>query len=96
MIDDELTMPMKRMGMVTLFNGVDVLQSKHFIKLSCQTYIKKMSAKHLIEWMHDFKDMSIRPLPMPATESFMKKFNAAEGDPDERVQQSLQNEHKFA
>jgi hypothetical protein len=55
-----------------------------------------MSAKHLIEWMHDFKDMSVRPLPMPATESFMKSFNTAEADPDERMQQSLKNEYKFA
>jgi hypothetical protein len=27
LLDDELTMPMKRLGLITLFNGVDILQS---------------------------------------------------------------------
>ena len=51
LIDDGLTMPTKRMGLSTLFNGVDILQSRHYIKMSCRTYIEKMSAKHLQEWM---------------------------------------------
>jgi hypothetical protein len=27
LLDDELTMSMKRLGLITLFNGVDILQS---------------------------------------------------------------------
>jgi hypothetical protein len=51
LFDNELTMPMKRMGLITLFNGVDILQSRYYIKMSCETYSEKMSTKHLSEWM---------------------------------------------
>jgi hypothetical protein len=66
-LDDKLTMPMKRLGLITLFNGVDVIQSKHFVKISCQTYIEKISKRHLQNWMNDMKMYTYRPLPMPAT-----------------------------
>ena len=85
------------MGFVSLFNGVNVTQSRHYINLSCQTYIEKMSMRHLQEWMNDhIKEISNRPLPMPSTDSFMKAFNAAIGDPDETAQALLAKEYKFA
>jgi hypothetical protein len=37
LIDDHLSMPIKRMGLVTLFNGIDVLQSRYYVKISCET-----------------------------------------------------------
>jgi hypothetical protein len=40
-LDDKLTMPMKRLGLITLFNGVDVLQTNYYVKNSCQTYLEK-------------------------------------------------------
>lgn len=96
-IDDELTMPMKRMGLVKLFNGIDILQSRHFIKLSCETYIEKFCIKHLKEWMNDaqLRDMANRPLPIPTHETFMKNFQNTSGDPDEKVQEQLKNDFKF-
>ena len=96
LIDDKLKMPMKRFGLVTLFNGVDILQSRYYVKMSVQTYLEKISDKHLEAWMNDdLKDMVNRPLPMPATESFKKSFETAVGDPDEKVQHKLEKEYKF-
>ncbi len=43
LIDDELTIPMRRMGLLDLYNGLDVIQTCDFIKLNCSTYIKKIS-----------------------------------------------------
>lgn len=88
-------MPMKRLGLITLFNGVDVVQSKYFIKISCKTYLEKVSKRHLDNWMPDFKITTQRPLPMPATESFMKAFDKAVGDPDKAVQAQLEKDNKF-
>jgi hypothetical protein len=98
LFDDELTMPMKRMGLITLFNGVDILQSRYYIKMSCKTYIEKMSTKHLLEWMTEscLRDMSNRPLPIPTAETFLKNFNNIPGDPDKKVQEQLAKEFKFA
>ena len=50
-IDDLLTFPLKRMGIVTTFNGIDVLQTQAYVKILVQTYIKRVSEKHLNSWM---------------------------------------------
>jgi hypothetical protein len=95
MFDDKLTMPMKRLGLVNLFNGVDVLQSRYFIKLSCQTYIEKMSNKYINTWMKDLRDMANRPMPFPTTESFTKNFNNTVGTDDMKELEKLKNEFGF-
>ena len=46
-IDNLLTFPMKRMGLVTLFNGIDVLQTRDYIKISVETYITNICEKYL-------------------------------------------------
>jgi len=43
MIDDKLMLPLKCLGLVDLFNGLDVLQTRDYIKISCSTYIDKIS-----------------------------------------------------
>jgi hypothetical protein len=96
MLDDELTMPMKRLGLITLFNRVDVLQSRYFVKISRETYLDKVSKRHLENWMNDMKIMTHRPLPMPSTDTFVKSFGSAIGDPNESVQKALEKEYKFA
>lgn len=94
-IDDHLTMPIKRQGLVTLFNGIDILQSRNFIKLSAETYIEKMGAKYLDMWHKEVQMMAERPLPIPTNETFLKAFNGDSGDPEEKVQKELQRRFKF-
>jgi hypothetical protein len=95
LFDDQLTMPMKRLGLVNLFNGVDVLQSRYFIKLSCKTYVEKMSAKYLLTWMKDLRDMANRPLPMPTTDTFLRNFSSTVGTDDEKELEKLKKEFGF-
>jgi hypothetical protein len=45
LLDDKLTIPMKHMGLLDLYNGLDVIQVRDFIKINCSTYIKKISEK---------------------------------------------------
>ncbi len=40
MIDDELTFPLKQMDLVSLFNGIDIHQTRDYIKISVQKYIE--------------------------------------------------------
>jgi hypothetical protein len=37
LVDDELTMPIKRQGLLDMYNGVDVTQTRHYIKIDCHT-----------------------------------------------------------
>jgi hypothetical protein len=46
--------------------------------------------------MNDLKMVTSRPLPIPATELFMKAFNSAVGNPTESVQKALENKFKLA
>jgi hypothetical protein len=81
-IDEHLTMPLKRMGLVTLFNGMDITQSRHYIKLHCTTYIERICEKYLNDWLKDAKISADRPLPFPTRDEFLKQLLEEVGDPD--------------
>ena len=51
MLDDKLSIPIKRQGLLDMYNGVDVLQSRHYIRISCTTFITKISEKYQSTWM---------------------------------------------
>ena len=87
-IDDFLTFPLKTMGLVNLFNGIDVLQTRDYIKISVETYITRMSAKHLNTWM-DVRECSVKMTPLPRKPTFVKTFLSSVGDPDETQQKKL-------
>jgi hypothetical protein len=42
MIDDELSIPMKRQGFLDIYNGIDVLQTRDCIKITYKTFINKI------------------------------------------------------
>ena len=48
-IEEFLTFLLKQMGLVSMFNGLDILQARFYIKLSCTTYIERISEQHLTE-----------------------------------------------
>jgi hypothetical protein len=54
LIDNKLLIPMKRQGFLDMYNGVDVHQTRDYIKISCTTYINKICDKYLNSWMHNF------------------------------------------
>ncbi len=89
MINDRLMIPMKHQGFINMYNGIDVLQTQHYIKISCTSDITKMCEKYLVSWMRNFTSTDDRPTPLPADPTWMKKFNAAMGDPDPKIQVKL-------
>jgi hypothetical protein len=91
LIDEHLTIPLKRLGLVDLFNSVDILQTKHYVKISCTTYLERICEKYLDSWMHQHH-VPARPTPLPATDSFMKSFLAAIGDPTPSHQATLERD----
>ena len=89
MIDDKLAIPMKRQGYLDMYNGIDVTQTRHYIKISCTSYINKICEKYLATWMRNFTSTDNRPTPLPTDPAWTKKFNTAIGDPDPKVQARL-------
>jgi hypothetical protein len=47
MLNDKLSIPLKQQGHLDMYNGVDVLQTCHYICLSCTSFINKIRAKYL-------------------------------------------------
>jgi hypothetical protein len=89
MLVDELTIPLKQMGLLDMYNRLDVIQTKNFIKITCTTYIERISAKHLASWMKNFDIPTGRPTLLLGQKSFMRSFLTATGDPDPKEQDRL-------
>jgi hypothetical protein len=85
MLDDKLSIPIKRQGHIDMYNGVDVLQTRHYICFSCTSFIHKISEKYLSTWMKQLYAPSTRPTPLPTDAPWGKEFNKAIGDPDKRA-----------
>jgi hypothetical protein len=89
LIDNKLSIPMKCQGLVMLYNGLDILQTRDYIKVSCKTYINRISNIHLTRgWMKSYL-LSGRPTPLPRTPQFMKALQLEGGNPNEKTQQAL-------
>jgi KUP system potassium uptake protein len=89
LIDDALSIPLKRQGLLDMFNGINVTQTQDYIKIDCQTYIDKFCEKYLQTWLHKVHLTENRPTPLPTDPAWLKKFNAAVGPTDPKQQQHL-------
>ena len=45
-IGNKLQVPLNHLGVIAKFNGIDVLQTRSHIKISCQTYLDKVLDTH--------------------------------------------------
>jgi hypothetical protein len=90
LIDAHLKIPMKRYGLISMYNGLDILQSRWFIKVSIKTWLTKMLAPHFEDWL----DVPTTPFPTPfgSSESFIKRLYSTEGNPDPTVQAALEKQ----
>ena len=73
-INKSLTINVKELGMISRFNGVDILQSRNFIKLSNETYIDKVLENHQ-KWLKNATPLpSIRPIPMRDNTEYIREI----------------------
>ena len=71
-----MTINVKQLGRLNRFNGMDVTQTRHFIKLSNQTYINKFLKRH--EWIHTEPPQTHQfPVPMNADNSYQRRIEQA-------------------
>ncbi len=91
LIDEQLTIPLKRQGLLDMFNGIDVVQTQHYIKVSCHTYINTFCEKYLDTWLGKTPITENRPTPLPTDPTRIKNFNAVVGSSDNEIQKELSN-----
>jgi hypothetical protein len=72
-----------------MYNGVDIYQTRHYIKLNMKTFIKKLFKCHIGTWMKTSYPSLKRSTLLPSNATWLKKFNAATGDPDTKIQAAL-------
>jgi len=89
MIDDRLKIPIKRQGYLTMYNGIDISQTRYYIKLNLTTFVNKIFEPYLATWMKNTYPSPARSTPLPSDPQWLKKFNAAVGDPDKKTQEHL-------
>jgi hypothetical protein len=96
MIDDFMFIPMKRQGYLDMYNGINVLQTRDYIKIFCTTFINKICEKYLNTWMRHYTMTADRPTPLPANPAWYKRFDAAIGNPDKKIQAQLAKKMQLA
>jgi hypothetical protein len=87
-----LRIPMHNMGVIDRYNGNDVLQTRHYIKLHCSTYLKKMLNSHT--WL-DTQQISINPTPFPTDKTYLRQLQDTTVPQTQAEKESLQHKMKF-
>jgi hypothetical protein len=88
--------PTKRQGILTLYNGLDILQTKDYIKVSCKMYINRISRAHIEQgWMKNYLIPDC-PTPLPTIPQFLKDIQTTKGDPNPTAQKTLEKKMGFS
>ena len=91
LIDAKMSAPLKREGLLCRFNGIDIDQTKDFIKVHCQTYISKI----LKNKSFDLKATQNKPTPMTSDADLIRKLDTSVGPSNDADKLALQEEMGF-
>jgi deoxyuridine 5'-triphosphate nucleotidohydrolase len=75
-INDKMTIDVKDLGQISRFNGVDVLQTRDYVKLYNKVYINKMLLRH--EWIEKEVPLQQYPIPMQTDSSYQRSLENAD------------------
>jgi len=70
-INQHLRLPIHILGVVQRYNGMDITQGKHYVKITCERYIKKMSQSY--PWLQDIPQRNL-PIPFPSDHKYIQKL----------------------
>ena len=98
-IGSYMTVPIKEEGLVELFNGINVTQSKHNIKIHVTSYLERVFERHKL-WMKNFPVRN-EPLPMKPDKQVSMELEQTQalldsnGDVDLKEIERLEKEYGF-
>ena len=87
-ISKHLKAPLKNLGRVTRFNGVEVDQTNKFVRLHNTQYIEKILKRH--GWLNDNYKSSRHPVPMRSDSKYLHLLENAKGPTDDKDRQKLE------
>ena len=74
-IDAKMSIKIKELGQVTQYNGVDVLQTRDYIKIYNNTYTSKIINNH--KWLQQDTKMGEFPVPMSTDPKYHTELEQA-------------------
>jgi len=72
-INAKMRIEVKHLGRIDRFNGMDIHQTRHFVKITCEKYLHKMIKGHADLLQH----VPINPVPLPADNNYIKSLETA-------------------
>ncbi len=72
-----------------MYNGINIYQIPHYIKLNVKTFIEKVIECHIATWMKISYPTPNHSMPLPPQPKWIKKLNAATSDTNKKVQAPL-------
>ena len=91
-IGTHLQVPLNDLGLIKKFNGVNILQSRYFIKLSCEDYLTKILEAHAWTTL----SASNLPVPMRSDSVYQCQLETAVRPQTEMEQQIIQRQNGFS
>jgi hypothetical protein len=70
-INKQLQLPIHIMGTIDCFNGIDIQQTKHYIKLTCHKYLTKLEKSY--PWLSSLPSTTL-PLPFNTDKYHLNKL----------------------
>jgi len=86
-IDQHMRIRIKYQGQLTMFNGMDIVQTRHYIKIHCGTYLRKALGNH--SYLVANAKSKTYPIPYPADHAFTTKLDTAVPPETEAAQRQL-------
>jgi hypothetical protein len=98
LINNRLMMPIKQQGYLDIYNdnGVVVIQTRDYIKITISTFVKKVFGHHIATWMKTSYPTPNQSTPLLANASWLKEFNSAIGNSGMVAQSSLAKQMQLA
>ncbi len=79
LVDDRLTIPIKQQGYLDKYNGVDIIQTRDYIKINISSFVEKVFQHRIATWMKMYYPTPKRSTLLPMDASWLNKFESAVG-----------------
>jgi len=73
-INAKMRIEVKHLGIIDRFNGMDIHQTRYYVKITCEKYLYKMIKAH--DWLLKTPE-PINPIPLPADNTYIRKLEEA-------------------
>ena len=91
-INAKMRIQIKTMGIIDRFNGLDIHQTRNYIKLTCEKYLHKAMTAH--KWVHE-QPIAEKPTPLPSDAAYIQTLESAPRPNTTAEQAALRKEMGF-